>query len=589
MSAKQSKLAKLNVAQPCSASWQEMTGNEQKRFCSHCNKHVFDFSRMTRQQIEAVTAVHQGNLCARITRREDGSMVMLEPTLPAYAVRRLNSPLLNAAMATALSLNIYATAQSATLLQGQTATQSKDKPKPNEGKSEAGAASSVSGTVVDVLDAVVSDAVVKLLAPSFTPLTTHSAQDGTFQFTGIAPGTYTLVVESPGFKTIVFTDVRALVSTDTPIRVSLEPNLFSTTTGIIISDPATLLKLHQDSELIVIATIGKSKIVKTSDDSQQMQTTLQLSSILKGNANQHTVPFYHWISDEKKEEMKPGDRLLVFLDQRKSDEGKPIDGYEANDWARSIRKLDDDALHVYRQRIEELNSILATETPDETSLIEWMVRCIEEPATRWDGLYELDKRLYSMKSLNAKSSTDDNAKPPHQSIANEVSESGESQPKTKPNNPRTDAEGSESATLTSLLSSEQQARLTHVLLGIDQLSEEDLLLVGVVMDWSEPRLAAYLVAQLQKLIPEAPPLAEKIVALLAEVLDNNTVSEAAQSYSKNIEYHEDEYSTEEDTKSRPASPKPLAAQIAISKRSAQLIAFLTVVNQALHLRDSKNF
>lgn len=586
MSAKQSKLAKLNVAQPCSASWQEMTGNEQKRFCSHCNKHVFDFSRMTRQQIEAVTAVNQGNLCARITRNEDGSMVMLEPSLPVYASRRLNSPMLNAAVVTILSLNIPAAAQPVTVQQGQTATQSKDKPKSNDGKSEPGAVSSVSGTVIDVVDAVVANAVVNLLVPNSAPLTTHSAEDGTFQFTGIAPGTYTLKVEASGFKTVVFTDLRTLAGTDTPIRVSLEPNIASATTGIIISDPATLLKLHQDSELIAIATIGKSRIVKTEDDTQQLQTTLQLSSILKGDTNQRAVPLYHWISEENKDELKPGDRLLVFLDQRKSEEGKPMDGFETHDWSRSIRKLDDDALSIYRQRIEELNSILATETPDEAALIEWMVRCIEEPATRWDGTYELDKRLYALKSLSEKSDTGDSAKPIHQPAADEISKNGESKPETKTDDPATE-DTAEPAKFASPLSSEQQARITHALFGIDQLAQDDLLLVGLVMDWNEPRLAPYLVTQLQKLIPDAPPLAAEIVSILAEVLDENTVSEAAETYRKNIEYDESEDSLDEDTKAQPPKPKPLAAQIAISKRSAQLIAFLAIVNQALHPETPK--
>ena len=586
MSAKQSKLAKLNVAQPCSASWDEMIGNDQKRFCSACNKHVFDFSRMTRQQIEAVTAVNQGNLCARITRNEDGSMVMLEPSLPVYASRRLNSPMLNAAVVTILSLNIPAAAQPVTVQQGQTATQSKDKPKSNDGKSEPGAVSSVSGTVIDVVDAVVANAVVNLLVPNSAPLTTHSAEDGTFQFTGIAPGTYTLKVEASGFKTVVFTDLRTLAGTDTPIRVSLEPNIASATTGIIISDPATLLKLHQDSELIAIATIGKSRIVKTEDDTQQLQTMLQLSSILKGDTNQRAVPLYHWISEEKKDELKPGDRLLVFLDQRKSDEGKPMDGFETHDWSRSIRKLDDDALSIYRQRIEELNSILATETPDEAALIEWMVRCIEEPATRWDGTYELDKRLYALKSLSEKSDTGDSAKPIHQPAADEISKNGGSKPETKTNDPATE-DIAEPAKFASPLSSEQQARITHALFGIDQLAQDDLLLVGLVMDWNEPRLAPYLVTQLQKLIPDAPPLAAEIVSILAEVLDENTVSEAAETYRKNIEYDESEDSLDEDTKAQPPKPKPLAAQIAISKRSAQLIAFLAIVNQALHPETPK--
>lgn len=578
MSARKSKLDQLKVVTPCSSNWEQMTGNHKKRFCSECDKHVFDFSQMTRQQIEAVTAVNHGNLCARITRREDGSLVMLNAPLPVYSSRRLNSPMLSAAVATVLSLGVPATAQPVTIQQGRVVTQSKDKQKNNDGKSEAGAVSSVSGTVFDLQQAVVANAIVKLVAPNSTPLITHSSSDGTFQFTGVEPGTYTLMTESPGFRLSILSDVRVVTSTETQVTVTLDVMATEMLGGAVAVTPATLLNLYHGSELIAIVTVGKSKAVKTEEGSKQFQTALHISSILKGDAHQRVVPFYHWVSEETSDEIKPGDRLLVFLDQRRSEDDKPIDGFEVNDWSHSIRKLNDSELGVYRLRIEELNSILSVEQPNQHELIEWLIRCIEEPVTRWDGALELEQEVSLLESLNEETKYDEKTKQPHQSVTAEISQDAET---AKAKDEESNKEDNASDRLYSLMSAEQKARVSKVLFSIDELSNEDMLLVSLVREWDGQRLAFYLAAQLQKMIAEAPPLAEEIVLRLAELIDDESVQEAADAYLDGIEYDASEYEPDEET-DQSRKPKTVAAQIAISKRSTKLTAFLAVVSQKLN-------
>lgn len=582
MSARKSKLDQLNVAQPCSASWEEMTGNHQKRFCSECSKHVFDFTQMTRQQIEAVTAIHQGNLCARITRREDGSMVMAEPSLPVYPSRRLNSPMLNAAVATVLSLSVPVAAQPVTIQQGGVVAPSQDKQKDKD-KSEAGGVSSVSGTVADPAGAMVSNATVRLVAPNAEPLTRRSSDEGAFQFTGVAPGVYTLITEAPGFRASILSDVRLISAMDTPVTVNLEVNMAVSSGGVVISMPPSLIKLYQESELIAIATVGKSKIAQTEEESRQMQTALTISSVLKGDARQRVIPLYHWVSDETGNELKPGDRLLVFLDRRKSDDDKPIDGFEANDWSRSIRKLDDSGLSAYQQRIEELNSILANEPPNNSELIEWMVRCIENPATRWDGVYELGKNLDALKDLDKTAQSKNSPDSLRQlltTIANQKGEPAKPEP-AESEEAAEDEKDDAPDNIASLLSQEQKARVTNALFSIETLSSQDLQLIELVRDWKDARLAPYLAAQLTKIATEAPPIAEDLVSTLAELLDDDVVQKAAENYHSNVEYDESESQDEEQVSAKP-KPKSVAAQIAISKRSVYLVAFLAAVNQKLN-------
>src|SRR5262245_31488056 len=108
MSAKQRKLDKLQVVSPCSTDWDRMSSDEKKRFCSECNKFVYDFSQMTRRQVEAIVSIHRGRMCARITRRPDGSLVTLEAPPVHPIVARRASPVANATLAALLGLGVPA-------------------------------------------------------------------------------------------------------------------------------------------------------------------------------------------------------------------------------------------------------------------------------------------------------------------------------------------------------------------------------------------------------------------------------------------------------------------------------------------------
>jgi hypothetical protein len=70
---------------PCTASWDEMTGDNRSRFCSQCQLQVYDISEMTRREAETLIAKHEGQrLCARFYRRPDGTVM----TRDCFSVRR---------------------------------------------------------------------------------------------------------------------------------------------------------------------------------------------------------------------------------------------------------------------------------------------------------------------------------------------------------------------------------------------------------------------------------------------------------------------------------------------------------------------
>lgn len=69
---------KPTIASPCEESWTAMQGGSRERHCQLCDKQVHNFAAMTSREIERVVREADGKLCARITRRGDGSLVMLD-------------------------------------------------------------------------------------------------------------------------------------------------------------------------------------------------------------------------------------------------------------------------------------------------------------------------------------------------------------------------------------------------------------------------------------------------------------------------------------------------------------------------------
>ena len=68
-------LDQVRIASPCSARWDDMVGDDQVRFCGHCEKNVYNLSAMTREQAEALLREREGDVCARLYRRSDGTVI----------------------------------------------------------------------------------------------------------------------------------------------------------------------------------------------------------------------------------------------------------------------------------------------------------------------------------------------------------------------------------------------------------------------------------------------------------------------------------------------------------------------------------
>src|ERR1700750_2402560 len=55
----------LSVQSPCEADWDSMEGNEEVRFCTHCEKSVHNVSAMTRKDAMRFVRANAGGVCVR--------------------------------------------------------------------------------------------------------------------------------------------------------------------------------------------------------------------------------------------------------------------------------------------------------------------------------------------------------------------------------------------------------------------------------------------------------------------------------------------------------------------------------------------
>jgi Carboxypeptidase regulatory-like domain len=68
-------ISQIKVENPCSVAWDSMIGNDQIRFCEHCNLSVNNLSELTQKQVLRLISKSDGRLCVRYHRRPDGSLV----------------------------------------------------------------------------------------------------------------------------------------------------------------------------------------------------------------------------------------------------------------------------------------------------------------------------------------------------------------------------------------------------------------------------------------------------------------------------------------------------------------------------------
>ena len=175
--------------------------------------------------------------------------------------------------------------------------------------------------------------------------------------------------------------------------------------------PLTLLSLYRTSDAIYVGRYDKSVDGEPTEDTADytavpIKKHFSISSALKGESrkllaiddteyrfkNQEVLEeSEHEDGDGDVAELKSGDTVLLFV--KKNEESGELQLTEIPD---GIKKLTPDELSVYEARIRELKGIFSGEKPSYSRIIEWLIRCAENPLTRWDGTFELQQSFQNM-------------------------------------------------------------------------------------------------------------------------------------------------------------------------------------------------
>src|SRR5437867_4751735 len=121
MTTRKNLLDRVEIASPCTANWDEMTGTDQIRFCSECRKYVYNLSEMTRREAEALLASRGNQMCARMIRDLDGATLNVDSLPPVRLLGWKPGPIASAVVSAIISM----TPGAAVLANGQPSSHSR--------------------------------------------------------------------------------------------------------------------------------------------------------------------------------------------------------------------------------------------------------------------------------------------------------------------------------------------------------------------------------------------------------------------------------------------------------------------------------
>jgi hypothetical protein len=562
MSKKPSYFDRIFIANPCPVDWNKMTGNDQMRYCSECNKQVYNLSKMTRDRAEALVARFEGRLCARIERGDDGAIMTEERSSDIQLISRRASPVASAVVTAILSLSGSAVA--ATSLQANEPVAIHAQSRDDKNREEPhDIPVSLSGTVFDPQGAVIVSATIVLTDETTGEHhLTISSDDGAYRFASLPGGSYSMKVEAGGFRVFQKTNLELQQNENKRLDVNMDVTRMSQ--GEIVMVPQTLRALYRQSENIVVARIGKPVQARKKSNDNLMKTALEITSTIKGGGKKTTIYVYHygWGEDPKfPGGFTNGDTVLAFLKERNDG-----DGYEVIDTSSGVKKLSEADLSIYLQRIEELAAIPPKAKPDMAAIVEWLVRCAEQPATRWEGTYELATSVGQVgNDANDADEVSVEAVEPDSKSGQQADEPAATCNKA----------GSDS-NFAARLTDQQKGRLKAALFNTAEMKESDLQLVELVKSWKDEQLVPYLVSQLRRIEAAPPRMAQQVMTIIAELLRDEEVTNLTYEYSGNASY--------EDLAQEENEIERIGAATAKQRRSELLKRFLAAVEKKIEKR-----
>jgi hypothetical protein len=382
------------------------------------------------------------------------------------------------------------------------------------------------------------------------------------------------------------------------ILVLLTSTILFPTTGQAcpVKFPETLLSLYRNSDAIYVARYDKTvddKVVEDTD-ARTVMATLQhfdISSALKGenrklfvleetdyrykNVEPNTEEVELQEEEEAEEdalyrrpELKQGDTVLLFLSVDKDDKTK----LELTDYRDAIKKMSAERLAAYEARIAELNSIFSAKKVDDAAILDWLIKCTQDPLTRWEGAYELQRgydrmvwqdRLKEEEKANTNENNNDeqgalsgdtratgvNIDPIDKAEDLEIrTDDGQQNQAGEDNGPpnrivlngETGSHAVDTTVYARLITEDKKQLLTETFLNsangpndkkkVGSMTAGDQALLELVANWGDTRLAKFLLEKIQVAGDDGYVISQ-LMSTAAELLKDDELDKIAQDYS----------------------------------------------------------
>jgi hypothetical protein len=210
---KKSLLDSIDVPVPCDKSWDEMLGGDVSRFCSSCEKDIYNISAMTRREAKKLLFQSSESVCIRLEKEADGRIKTLKKQL--HQITR-QVPLAAGVLTASLILSGAANAQkkkieTAKITVTQIADAKNSKP-------------TISGIITDSNGAVIPSVKVILrnVKDNSTNFTVSDA-DGFYEFRNVEPAIYEIeIAEQNGFKKFIYNNLVVASEKSLDLKIALE-------------------------------------------------------------------------------------------------------------------------------------------------------------------------------------------------------------------------------------------------------------------------------------------------------------------------------------------------------------------------------
>lgn len=275
-------LDRITIPKPCDADWDSMTGNDQLRFCEHCNLEVTDLSSMTRQEAMRLVAQSQGRMCVRFIQRPDGRLLTRKMPEKLYRISRRVSRIAAGAFTATLSLSSAAAqTQSTSTLQSRGKVEAVKTTYDREVVVDEFSAS-VSGTIKTVEGELVSGATVVLVDRESGEERLTFSTLGQYSFQALPEGDYLLWIRKPAFRTareVVRVAANSTVQQDVEIQQRMLYGLGGAMLSVVVEEEPLLKAINAgDLETVRILVFAPPKFGKIARATSYLPDAVQLGN-----------------------------------------------------------------------------------------------------------------------------------------------------------------------------------------------------------------------------------------------------------------------------------------------------------------------